>query len=40
MLERLYQEALQQAEIVGLCVGTRPDCVPDSVLDLLAGYHA
>jgi radical SAM protein (TIGR01212 family) len=26
--------------MVGLCVGTRPDCVPDAVLDLLAGYQA
>ena len=24
--------------IVGLCVGTRPDCVPDAVLDLLSEY--
>ena len=24
---------------MGLCVGTRPDCVPDAVLDLLAGYR-
>ncbi len=23
---------------MGLCVGTRPDCVPDAVLDLLSGY--
>ncbi|MEH0832862.1 TIGR01212 family radical SAM protein [Pectobacterium cacticida] len=39
VLESLYQEALQQAEMVGLCVGTRPDCVPDAVLDLLSHYH-
>ena len=32
-----YEEALDHAEIVGLAVGTRPDCVPDEVLDLLAG---
>ena len=31
--------SLQAADIVGLCVGTRPDCVPDAVLDLLAGYQ-
>ncbi len=35
----MYQQAISQADIVGLCVGTRPDCVPESVLDLLAGYH-
>lgn len=39
-LQRLYEEALAGADIVGLCVGTRPDCVPDAVLDLLAGYRA
>lgn len=38
-LRRLYEEALAAADIVGLCVGTRPDCVPDAVLDLLAGYR-
>lgn len=44
VLRRLYEEALSVPEVVGLCVGTRPDCVPDPVLDLLeayarAGYH-
>ncbi|MGL4752991.1 MAG: TIGR01212 family radical SAM protein [Aeromonadaceae bacterium] len=39
-LRQMYEEALTQADIVGLCVGTRPDCVPDAVLDLLAGYQA
>lgn len=34
-----YEQALQQASIVGLCVGTRPDCVPEAVLQLLAGYR-
>lgn len=34
----MYEEALKAANIVGLCVGTRPDCVPDAVLDLLKGY--
>lgn len=38
-LRARYEEALTQADIVGLCVGTRPDCVPDAVLDLLAGYR-
>lgn len=37
-LKRMYEEALSEANIVGLCVGTRPDCVPDAVLDLLSGY--
>ncbi|MEC5319945.1 TIGR01212 family radical SAM protein [Brenneria populi subsp. brevivirga] len=39
VLKSLYQAALEQADMVGLCVGTRPDCVPDAVLDLLSGYH-
>lgn len=38
-IERLYEEALQATDMVGLCVGTRPDCVPESVLDLLSGYQ-
>ncbi|KAB0880770.1 TIGR01212 family radical SAM protein [Cronobacter muytjensii] len=38
VLREMYQQAISQADIVGLCVGTRPDCVPESVLDLLAGY--
>lgn len=36
VLRRLYTEALGRPEVVGLAVGTRPDCVPDPVLDLLA----
>lgn len=38
VLKNMYQQALKSADIVGLCVGTRPDCVPDAVLDLLADY--
>jgi radical SAM protein (TIGR01212 family) len=37
-LRRLYDEALDHPQIVGLAVGTRPDCVPEPVLDLLQGY--
>ncbi len=37
-LRRLYDEALDHPQIVGLAVGTRPDCVPDPVLDLLQEY--
>ncbi|MCO6504771.1 MAG: TIGR01212 family radical SAM protein [Snodgrassella sp.] len=39
-LKKMYEEALNSTDIVGLCVGTRPDCVPDEALDLLAEYHA
>ncbi|MCQ4145562.1 TIGR01212 family radical SAM protein [Vogesella sp. AC12] len=38
-LKALYDEAASQRDVVGLCVGTRPDCVPDAALDLLAGYQ-
>lgn len=34
-LETLYKEALQHEEIIGLAIGTRPDVLPDDVLDLL-----
>lgn len=34
-LRRLYEEALSHPQIVGLVIGTRPDCVPDDVLDLI-----
>jgi radical SAM protein (TIGR01212 family) len=35
-LRGVYQEALAVADIVGLAIGTRPDCVPDETLDYLA----
>jgi hypothetical protein len=35
-LESIYREALGHPQVVGLAVGTRPDCLPDEVLDLLA----
>ncbi len=34
-LETLYREALAQPDVIGISVGTRPDCVPSTVLDLL-----
>jgi radical SAM protein (TIGR01212 family) len=37
-LRRLYDEALDHPQVVGLAVGTRPDCVPDDILDLLQRY--
>ncbi|NOJ23105.1 TIGR01212 family radical SAM protein [Vibrio coralliilyticus] len=37
-LKSMYEQAIKAADIVGLCVGTRPDCVPDAVLELLSGY--
>jgi uncharacterized protein len=35
-LRRLYLEALDHPQVVGLAIGTRPDCVPNEVLDLLS----
>jgi hypothetical protein len=41
LLRALWDEAVGfSPEVVGLAVGTRPDCVPDEVLDLLAGYRS
>lgn len=37
-LQAMYDEALQVEGIVGLSVGTRPDCVDASVLDMLESY--
>ena len=34
-LKRKYEEALSADEVVGLVIGTRPDCMPDSLLDYL-----
>jgi len=37
-LRALYDEALSRDDIVGISVGTRPDCVPDEMLRLFEGY--
>ena len=37
-LKALYDEALAQEDVIGLSIGTRPDCLPPEVIDLLAGY--
>jgi radical SAM protein (TIGR01212 family) len=37
-LKQVYDEALSVTDVVGLSIGTRPDCVDDSVLNLLQGY--
>ncbi|KAB2308724.1 TIGR01212 family radical SAM protein [Betaproteobacteria bacterium SCN2] len=37
-LRALYDEALAEAGVIGLSIGTRPDCVPPPVLDLLSEY--
>ena len=34
-LRQIYEAALAEPDIKGLCIGTRPDCLPDAVIDLL-----
>jgi len=38
VLKRVYDEALSVPGVVGLAVGTRPDCVDEEKLDLLESY--
>ena len=37
-LQALYEEALAFPEVVGLSIGTRPDCLSEEILDLLTDY--
>lgn len=34
-LKQLFTEAIEQPEIAALSVGTRPDCLPENILDML-----
>lgn len=36
VLKTRYREALETPDVVGLAIGTRPDCVNDEILDYLA----
>ncbi|MCK5335036.1 MAG: TIGR01212 family radical SAM protein [Gammaproteobacteria bacterium] len=38
-LKKLYDQALSEEDVIGLSVGTRPDCLPEVILDLLADYQ-
>jgi len=38
-LKGLYDNALSHPDVIGLSIGTRPDCVPDAVLALLSDYQ-
>ena len=38
VLRRLYEEALQHPQVIGLVIATRPDCLDDEVLDLLEEF--
>ncbi len=35
-LQKLYTEAISQPDVVGIAIATRPDCLGDDVLDVLA----
>jgi uncharacterized protein len=37
-LKELYDEALGEDDVIGLSVGTRPDCLSDGIVDLLQDY--
>ncbi len=37
-LRPLYEQALAHPDVVAMAVGTRPDCVPDDVIDLLEEF--
>jgi len=37
-LKSLYEEALSVEDVIGLSIGTRPDCISEPVLELLQGY--
>ena len=39
LLKQHYDAALAMPGVIGLSIGTRPDCVPDKVLALLANYQ-
>lgn len=38
-LKAKYEEAIRVPGVVGLVIGTRPDCMPDSLLDYLEELH-
>jgi len=37
-LKKLFDACLAHKDVIGLSIGTRPDCLPDEVLDLLGKY--
>lgn len=39
-LRSLYTDALADSDVVGLIIGTRPDCLPDAVLRLLTELNS
>ena len=37
-LRKIFDEALSQEDVIGLSIGTRPDCLGPDVIELLSGY--
>ena len=37
-LKKLYSEALNYPNIVGLMIATRPDCLPNNIIDIIGNY--
>jgi len=37
-LKEIYDKAMEYPQIIGMSIGTRPDVVPEAVLDLIATY--
>ena len=37
-LKALYDEAILQEDVIGLSIGTRPDCIDEEILNLLQDY--
>jgi len=37
-LKALYDEALKEEDVIGLSIGTRPDCLPEETIALIADY--
>lgn len=38
LLKEMYQEALQVPGVIGLVIGTRPDCISDEVINYLSFF--
>ncbi|MGR3319419.1 MAG: TIGR01212 family radical SAM protein [Candidatus Anammoxibacter sp.] len=38
VLKEKYEQALEEDDIIGISIGTRPDCVSDEILELIGSY--
>ena len=38
-LHRLFEEAIAEPDVLALSIGTRPDCLPDEMIAMLAGLN-